>query len=72
MDVKKFSVEDFVEYLGAKEFGDDVLDSFKSNGIDGESFLAMEEQHFKEVAPRIVDRIKLKKIQVELSKVSFL
>lgn len=63
------SPEGLVQFLSSKNLGSGVVDNFKENGISGEAFLLMDEDHLKEVAPRLLDRIYLKEIQMsELSK----
>ena len=63
MELERLSAEDFLEFLLSKNFSTDVVESFRENGVDGTTFLHMEDEHFKEVAPRVVDRINLKKLQ---------
>lgn len=63
MELEKLSVEDLLNFLSFKNIPSDVLENFSKNGVDGTTFLLMEDEHFKEVAPKIVDRINLKKVQ---------
>lgn len=65
--IDRLSPEDFLQFLSSKNFSDDVVDKFMANGVDGETFLQMSDELLKEVAPRIVDRVKLKKLQNEAS-----
>ena len=50
-------------FLLSKDFSQSVVESFKENEIDGQLFLIMNNDHLKEVAPKLVDRIKLQKLQ---------
>ena len=54
-------ISDFVknEIPGLSE---DVLTSIVSHKIDGEVFLALNEEYLREIAPFLGDRIKLKKV----------
>lgn len=53
------------EFLSLQGFSEDVVFNFEDNEIDGSCFLMMTEQHLKEAAPRLVDRIKLEQLQVD-------
>lgn len=50
-----------IQCLLSNGFSADIAENFAINGIDGETFFEMSEEHMKEVAPRIADRIKLMK-----------
>ena len=58
MDVSGFSSIQLQRFLIDKGFGEQVASNFQENEIDG----AVKEQ-LKEVAPKISERIKLKKLQ---------
>ena len=47
------------DFLLLKGVSQDVLDNFNQHGINGSTFLEMNEEYLKEVAPRIADRINL-------------
>ena len=55
-------MSELADFLLSKGVPTEVADNFKMHGIDGGLFLSMSEEHLKEIAPRIVDRITLKKI----------
>lgn len=59
MVIFEFGLADF---LLSKGVPTDVVENFKTHGIDRGLFLSMSEDHLKEIAPRIVDRITLQKI----------
>ena len=40
-----------------------MAENFQEHGIDGETFLLMSDDELKEVAPRMADRMKLKKLR---------
>ena len=54
------------EDLLSKGIPQDVIDNLQGHAVDGESLIAMNNDNIKEVAPRIVDRIKLGKVISEL------
>lgn len=41
---------------------DDILDCVITHKIDGETFLELNDEYLKEIAPRLGDRLKLKKL----------
>ena len=69
MDVSGLSSIQLHLYLIDKGFCEQVAENFLENEINGAVFLEMEmeEQHLKEVAPKIRDRINLKKFQQKSS-----
>lgn len=60
--LEEFDVEDLAGFLLSKGVPSDIIESFKEHGINGQTFVQMSEEHIKELAPRIVDRVNLKKI----------
>ena len=64
--LSNLSSEDLGTYLLSKGIPQDVIDNLQGHAVDGESLIAMNNDHIKEVAPRIVDRIKLGKVISEL------
>lgn len=65
-DLEKLTVEELLRMLTSKKISDDTLDSFMSNGIDGETFVAMTDDDLKEIVPMMCDRIKLRKLQNDM------
>lgn len=63
--INALTVSGLLDFLLSKEVSQDVLNSFEHHGIDGAAFLEMNDEHLKEVAPRIGDRIALKKLLSE-------
>ena len=61
--VKNLDSESLASYLLSEGLSVCIADTFEANGIDDETFVSMTDEHFKEVAPKIVDRVKLKKLQ---------
>ena len=61
-DFSEFSVEEVVEYLEDKDVGAEVLDNFKTNLVNGEAFMILEEEDLKELAPLIGERTILRQI----------
>lgn len=71
VDLKGLSTEEFCDFLTTKGFSDQIVENFRANGLNGEAFLRMDDHYFSEVAQRIIDRMNLKQLQEEYSKVSF-
>lgn len=62
MELCKLSVEDLCELLDDHSASIDVLEAFRSNGVTGEVFEALTEE---ELAPKIADRVTVRKIRAE-------
>ena len=60
--MKDFSVVELAKFLLSKQVPADIFECSKEHGIDGQTFLLLSEDHLKEIAPRIVDRVSLKSI----------
>ena len=60
--LKEYDVAELTEFLLSKDIPVDVVENFKVHGINGQAFLQLSEDHLREVAPRIVDRLNLKGI----------
>ena len=58
------SVNDLCEFLEIEfpDLEDHVLENIKKHKIDGQTFLQLNEEYLKEVAPPLGDRLKLKKV----------
>ena len=61
--VSKLNVDDLKTFLLEQGFSSEVASAFQEHGIDGAIFGEMTDNHFCEVAPKIGDRVKLKRIQ---------
>ena len=57
------SVEEMATFLAKKDLSADVTVCMTENGISGDLFMELTEADFKEMAPRISDRISLRRIQ---------
>lgn len=55
-------MDELAEFLLSKQVPADVVECFKEHGINGKTFLLLTEDHLKEIAPRIADRVNLKTI----------
>lgn len=66
--VEKYSCNEIVDYVKERIPGisDSVLSAIAENKIDGETFLEIDEDSLREIAPLIGDRAKLKKIISQL------
>ena len=55
---------DWIRRCPDYDFYDTVVDEFRSNGIDGSRvFMLLTTEELKELAPRLADRVALRKIQ---------
>ncbi len=63
--IQNLDVIGLSSFLLSEGFSGTVADSFEDHDIDGASFLLMTNEHLKEVAPNLIDRIKLQKIQAD-------
>ncbi len=61
--ISSFSVDEMVTYLESKGLPMEVTEAAWENGVDGEVFLELTESNLQEIAPRLADRVKLKKLQ---------
>ena len=62
-DVQMLSVQDLSDLVLESGITVEVADNILEHCINGEMFLSMTEEEIKEVAPKISDRISLKKLQ---------
>ena len=60
--VKGLSIDDLADYLLLGGISGDTVDKLKDHGVGGDTLLEMTDEHLKEVAPKIADRVNLKKI----------
>ena len=62
--MEALSVEEVCGLLATKEISQDVINNFEEHGINGEVFLCLTQdpEYLKELAPRIADRVILKKL----------
>ena len=63
MAVFTLSTDDLGKLLLEEGFSNEIASAFQEHGIDGATFCEMSDNHLREVAPKICDRVKLKKIQ---------
>lgn len=59
-----FSVQEVVSFLKERvpTISEDVLKRIEDQRIDGEVFLALDDEYMREIAPLLGDRVKLKKV----------
>ena len=60
--LEELSADGLFAFLLSKGIPQTDLDNFEKHSIDGETFVCMSDEQLKEVAEKIVDRLKLKKI----------
>ena len=47
---------------------DTVMDEITTHGIDGETFIALDDENLREIAPKLCDRVRMKKaVQMALN-----
>ena len=63
MSVSTLSEAQLYRFLLDQGFSEQVATVFQENDINGAVFCQMTDEHLKELAPRIVDRVKLKALQ---------
>lgn len=61
-DLKKYTVGELCDFLENRGCAEDVVHAVRQNGVNGDVFLELTEEHFKELAPLISDLIALTKI----------
>ena len=49
-------------YLKERSVSDDVLEKILEHKIDGEVFLSLNDEHLREIAPLLGDRLKMKRV----------
>ena len=61
--LKILSVEGMHDFLAKNNISADVLASLEDNGVTGAVFLELTGDNLKEMAPRMADRVILRRIQ---------
>ena len=61
--LKILSVDELHDFLAEKLISSDVLASMENNGVTGAVFLELTDDDLKEMAPRMADRVALRRIQ---------
>ena len=61
--LSSYCVEEFALLLEEEDFPQDVIEAVIKNEIDGEIFMDLSEDYLKEIAPRLKDRVLLKRLQ---------
>ena len=66
-EFERFSPEEVRKYVLEKipQIDANVLDKIVEHKIDGETFLVLNEEYLREVAPLLGDRLKIKKLIVQ-------
>lgn len=70
--INGLNLEDFGDFLLEKGIHEEVASLFISNRITGSAFLRLSEDDIKELTPRIGNRILVKELLKEVSKVLYL
>ena len=65
---EEFTPEDVRKYVQEKvpQIETNVLEKIVEHKIDGETFLVLNDEYLREVAPLLGDRLKIKKLVVQL------
>ena len=69
MAVSTLSETQLHQFLLDKGYSEQIATNFLENGINGAVFSQMTDEHLKDLAPRMVDRITLKALQEDQSTV---
>ena len=70
--INGLNLEDFGDFLLEKGIHEEVASLFISNRITGSAFLRLSEDDIKELTPRIGNRILVKELRKEVSKVLYI
>ena len=65
-DVERFPVEQFCQLLSYLHYSTELLQNVRKNAVTGDVFLQLSDEQLKEIAPKLGDRVQLKKLQTEL------
>ena len=62
--MENFTVEEVCQYLNESisDIDETVVESFRKHKIDGLTFIQLNEEYLRELAPLLGDRIKIKKL----------
>ncbi len=63
MALSSLSVDDLDAFLIEKGFSVEIVRAFQENDIDGSVFCEMTASQVREIAPKIGDQVKLKRLQ---------
>ena len=64
--MEKFRVEQFCQLLSDLYYSTELLQNVRKNAVTGDVFLQLSDEQLKEIAPKLGDRVQLKKLQTEL------
>ena len=65
-DVERFPVEQLCQLLSDLHYSTELLQNVRKNAVTGDVFLQLSDEQLKEIAPKLGDRVPLKKLQTEL------
>ena len=65
-DVERFPVEQLCQLLSDLQYSTELLQNVRENAVTGNVFLQLSDEQLKEIAPKLGDRVQLKKLQTGL------
>jgi len=65
-DIERFPVEKLCHLLSGLHYSIELLQNVREHAVTGDVFLQLSDEQLKEIAPKLGDRVPLKKFQAEL------
>ena len=65
-DIERFPVEQLCQLLSDLQYSTELLQNVRENAVTGNVFLQLSDEQLKEIAPKLGDRVQLKKLQTGL------
>ena len=65
-DIERFSMEQLCHLLSGLQYSTELLQNVSKHAVTGDVFLQLSHKQLKEIAPKLGDRVPLKKLQAEL------
>jgi len=65
-DIERFPVEKLCHLLSGLHYPIELLQNVREHAVTGDVFLQLSDEQLKEIAPKLGDRVPLKKLQAEL------
>ena len=70
-DVERFPVKQLCQLLCDLQYSTELLQNVRENAVTGNVFLQLSDEQLKEIAPKLGDRVRLKRLQTELLRDAF-
>ena len=65
-DIERLSMEQLCHLLSGFQYSTELLQNAREYAVTGDVFLQLSDEQLKEIAPKLGDRVPLKKLQAEL------